>query len=118
MRLYVLLVTTMLTGCKSSDCERAVHRITEIVSTAPKGSEPSPAEQSAIDAIERTTVSQCTSEGLTPEQRDCILAANTYDDMVKLGNCPAIQAHKPSWLIVPAQELPRDAKPAPATDNR
>jgi hypothetical protein len=108
----------MLAGCRNPDCERAVHRITEIVGAAPKGSEPSAEEQSVIDAVARAMVGKCTSEGLTPEQRDCILAAKTYDDMSKLGSCPAIKAHKPSWLIVPMPDSTSDSRREPSTDDR
>jgi hypothetical protein len=102
-----ILVAVVLAGCKGTpDCERAVHHVMQILSDAKPSSgkpvsPPSADEQRVIDEVERVSIATCKDEGLSAPQLDCILAIETLDDMSRLGNCPAIAAHKPSWLKVP-----------------
>jgi hypothetical protein len=98
---YLLVTAIVVAGCsKGSDCERAVHHVFELTTHAgPKGSEPKHDEKEMIDTIEKTTIGACEREGLSAEQRDCILGMKTFDDMKAVSNCAAIKAKHPSWLL-------------------
>ena len=96
------MLVLVVAGCGKSDCQRAVHHVTELTTHAgPKGSEPKADEQAVIDRIEQVTIAACEREGLSAEQRDCILAMKTFGDMDAVTKCPAIAAKRPTWLIAP-----------------
>ena len=91
-----------LTGCdRNDDCKRAVTHLFEITTHVGVDSKPSKDEQRVIDGIVDMSIGKCRDEGLHPEARDCILAMKSFDDLTKLGACPGIAAHKPSWVMVP-----------------
>lgn len=86
-------------GCNksSTDCKRAVDHVFMLTLQGPK---PSSDEQAAIDQIQRMALDRCESEGLSPAQRDCILAAKALSDRQFL-MCPALVARPPTWIIAP-----------------
>lgn len=98
-----------LAGCgdKADLCSQAVrHMIDPSMGPAGSkpGSKPSKEEQQIIDFVLKLTLGQCRKEGLSRAQADCILAAKTLDQRLRLSECPAIKAHKPTWLQVPDAE--------------
>lgn len=107
----------------SDDCERAVGHVFAILKAGDEALGAMSAEESAArQQVETETVAQCRREGLTPAQRDCILAVKQpqfppYDknnkqpthqaleqmkrDLGNVATCPAIAAKRPSWLQIP-----------------
>ncbi len=99
-----LLAVALLAACsgKPSNCELAVHHVMNtLASNTPAGSEPKADEQAVIDQLGAQSVAQCTKEGLSDEQRDCILAIKGVGDLTKASDCAAIKAAHPSWLLTP-----------------
>lgn len=111
LALLALIVALGVACDKNDECKRTVHHLFEITTMSPgdKGGKPSADEQEAIDLIEKASIGRCRDEGLHADARDCILAMKTLDDLMKLGDCPGIVAHKPSWVIAG----PSDAMPKP-----
>lgn len=99
----VLALAAASAGCSreqpATDCQRAVHHVLHDL-TAPRGGRP-PSEQEAelIRQVEAMTVPICEREGLSPAQRDCILAARSAEDFSQMLKCPAIAAQRPSWIL-------------------
>lgn len=95
-----MLLLAALSGCKSElaeRCETAVRHMTNPV-PLPEGSEPGAEEQRLIDIVLKASINSCVKEGLSKEQADCILRVQTMDQLMELGECPAIKAKKPGWL--------------------
>jgi hypothetical protein len=104
MALMVVAVVAALAACggKSSNCEVAVHHVMKVLASGtPAGSEPKADEQAVIDQVEAQSVVQCTKEGLTDEQRACILAIKRTEDLAASSACAALEAKHPSWLLTP-----------------
>ena len=111
MRHALLLVIVVLAACdKNDDCKRAVNHLFDITTMSPPGvknSKPSDEEQQVIDMVKTTSLSGCRKEGLDPAARDCILAMKALADLEKLGDCPGIIAHHPSWVMAsPSADRP------------
>lgn len=98
MKLATILVLAAACHKPSANCERAVKHVVTLTLVA--GTKPKADEQAAIDQIEKGTMDQCDSEGLSDAQRDCILAARSLDDRTFL-MCPALVAKPPSWIFAP-----------------
>jgi hypothetical protein len=102
MRTIVIAMAVLALGCSGkSRCERGVHKVLEITTQAPKGSEPKADEREVIDQIETMTIGACEKEGLDEAQLDCILKMQTQHDLETLSTCPAIAAKHPSWVLAP-----------------
>ena len=56
-------------------------------------------EQRAIDEITKLSLTHCQQEGLTQAQLDCLLAATDWERIKQIGDCPAIKAKPPTWLV-------------------
>lgn len=107
-----LLLVALIAACDNNDdCKRSVNHLYGITSSPPgaKGSKPSADEQRIIDMVRTGALATCRKEGLDPAARDCILAMKSLEDLYKLGTCPGIVAHRPSWVI--AGPDPRDSQP-------
>jgi hypothetical protein len=87
---------------QASKCEQAVRHVT--FGMIPPGAEgqPSEGERRIMEMVARASIVKCESEGLSDAQAGCILAVKSVDELLALGQCPAIRDNKPSWLIVPA----------------
>jgi hypothetical protein len=111
---YLVLLALMVAfgvACdKTDDCKRAVHHLFDITMMSPEGkdSKPSSDEQEVREMVEKASIGKCRDEGLHADARDCILAMKTLDDLMKLGDCPGIVAHHPSWVMAgPSDALPK-----------
>lgn len=91
-------------------CDRAVGHIAQITSGASAGGAgaPSAEEQAIIDAVIDMSKVTCRREGLSQAQADCILAVGDVQAMLRLRQCPAIGARRPSWLALPPTEEQRE----------
>ena len=99
-----LLVITALAACgsKRSNCEVAVHHVAKTLAIGtPAGSAPKADEQAVIDQVEAQSIALCTREGLSDEQRACILAVKSVEDLAASSACAALKAKHPSWLLTP-----------------
>ncbi|MCX5742184.1 MAG: hypothetical protein NT062_06780 [Proteobacteria bacterium] len=103
-----LALLTLLVACSSTEtvgdrCTRGIDHLTTLGTTAPNGksAKPSAAEQHVIDGVWRSAMASCKAEGFTQAQLECILAATDVPTLLKVGECPAIKAKKPSWLVAP-----------------
>jgi hypothetical protein len=99
-----LLLVASIAACdrNDDDCKRSVNHLFDITTMSPPGvkdSEPSADEQRVIDLVKTGALATCRKEGLDPAARDCILATKSLEDLEKLGACPGIVAHHPSWVI-------------------
>ncbi len=101
----LLLVGNSLACDRDSDsdvpeeCEQAVeHVISFVVGPSDVVSE---GEQAAIEQVRSISMQTCASEGLSDEQLECILDAETMDEFMALGECEALRESPPSWLQVP-----------------
>jgi hypothetical protein len=74
-------------------CQRALAHLEEVWS---EGS--APVERVIIHTSFGPTIARCKREGLGEEQAACILALQHADDLLHLGECPAIRASPPAWL--------------------
>jgi hypothetical protein len=101
--LMVVAVVGALAACRGkSNCEVAVHHVMTVLAIdTPAGSEPKADEQAVIDQVEAQSVVQCTREGLSDEQRACILAIKRTEDLAASSACAALEAKHPSWLLTP-----------------
>mgnify|MGYP003377052147 CR=1 FL=1 len=104
-RALVVGAMVALAGCgdKADLCSQAVRHMID-PSMGPAGSKPGKEEQQIIDVVVKITLDQCRKEGLSRGQADCILAAKTLDQRLRLIECPAIKASKPTWLQIPDAE--------------
>ncbi len=100
-----LLLVALIAACDTNDdCKRSVNHLFDITMMSPpgaKGGKPSADEQRIIDVVKTGALATCRKEGLDPAARDCILAMKSLEDLEKLGACPGIVAHHPSWVIAP-----------------
>ncbi len=55
------------------------------------------------------SVASCESEGLTRAQEECVLAAQSAQDLGDVRECPAISQRRPSWLRLPPTEAEQEA---------
>jgi hypothetical protein len=76
-----------------------VHHVLHDLTTLRGGRPPSEQEAELIRQVEAMTVPICEREGLTPAQRDCILAARSAEDFSEMLKCPAIAERRPSWIL-------------------
>jgi hypothetical protein len=99
-----LLPALLLVGCdkKASKCEQAVRHVTFALIPADAESQPGEGERRIMEIATRMAMVKCESEGLSDAQAACILGVKTLDELLALGECPAIREKKPSWLILPA----------------
>jgi hypothetical protein len=98
--LFVVALLAAACGGKKANCDVAVHHLMKLLaSDPPAGSEPKADEQAVIDQVEAQSVVQCTKEGLSDEQRDCILAIKSAKELAASSDCAAIKAKHPSWLL-------------------
>jgi hypothetical protein len=101
------LLALALSACGNKDdfCSQAVRRVTfELIPKDGTG-QPSEDERRTMEAVVEMGIAQCRKEGLSKEQADCIMDVHTVDQMLRLGDCPAIAAKRPSWLSLPPPEL-------------
>jgi hypothetical protein len=98
-----LLPAALHVGCDKnvSKCEQAVRHVTFALIPADAESQPGEDERRIMEIATRMAIVKCESEGLSEAQAACILGAKTVDDLLALGECPAIRDKKPSWLILP-----------------
>jgi len=104
MTMRSLLVVALVAACsgKKSNCELAVHHVMKLLaSDTPAGSDLGVDEQAVIDQVEAQSSLQCGNEGLSDEQRDCILAIKSSKELALSSDCSAIKAKHPSWLLTP-----------------
>lgn len=113
-----------LGGCKSELAKRCEAAARHAVAPfpVPKGGERKEDEQRIIDLVIKTSIDSCLKEGLSQEQADCILNVHTMDQLMALGECPAIVAKQPSWLrVAPTraqmEELERELQARPDAGN-
>lgn len=109
-----LLLAVILAACGREEtvdqrCRRTIDHVKGIVTAA--GSQARRGERLVGGAAEIASMSVCTHEGLSPAQADCITAARDLDQLLAVGDCPAIQAKKPRWLVLPPGKLRRDSEP-------
>jgi hypothetical protein len=88
-------------GDEDDLCARATRHVMGVIEGTAPANGP---ERMVIDSVAVMTTGKCRAEGLSPAQADCILAVEDTDDMMRLGECPAIAANQPSWLILPPPE--------------
>lgn len=104
MRYVVVVVAVALAGCgeQNPNCKPAVDHVFAITVRGPNQELPAPRadEQAIIDQIKRQALDRCNRDGLSVEQRDCILAAKSLNDRAFL-TCPALVAKPPGWIIAP-----------------
>ena len=101
--LSMTLLALAVGGCKSElakRCEAAARHMAAPIPVA-KGDEPGEGEQRIIDVVIKMSTDSCLKEGLSREQADCILSVHTMDQLMALGECPAIAAKQPSWVRLP-----------------
>jgi hypothetical protein len=103
------LVVSLTIACSSDGgrCEKAVqHIMLGLIPTDAPG-QPGAGERAIIEVVAKAGIAQCKGEGLSQAQADCILAVKGVEpsDWRKLGECPAIAARKPSWLIIPSPDM-------------
>ena len=55
------------------------------------------------------SVASCEGEGLTRAQEECVLAAESAQELADVRECPAIAQRKPSWLRLPPTEAEQEA---------
>ena len=109
----VLLLAVLLTACGREEtvdqrCRRTIDHVKAIVAA---GGAAGRGEKMVGGAVEIASMSVCTHEGLSPAQADCITAARDLDQLLAVGDCPAIQAKKPRWLVLPPGKLRRASEP-------
>lgn len=109
------LVLACLAACgreESNDerCRRAIDHVKGIV-VAAEGANAGRGKKVLGGAAEIASMSLCTREGLSPAQADCITRARDLDQLLAVGSCPAIQAKKPRWLVLPPKKLLRGSEP-------
>ena len=111
--LLALLLATSVFACGegSKTCKEAVNHMG--FGIFPKGAEGAPegGELAIIKVGARMAIQECTKEGLSREQADCILAYEPFAKegsmltaMKTLSECPAIAKKRPSWLALPTPE--------------
>ena len=104
--LCVVLVLGSLAACskKQDDlCDRTLSHLTSLMDGGAQR-EMGTVEKAIYGLVTSGSVAQCRSEGLSQAQADCILTAKTRDQFMALGECEAIQAKKPSWLLLPPSQ--------------
>ena len=97
-----ILVALLVVGCGGKSdglCDQAVARVFELTVMGPPGSEPKDEEARVIDSVKSMALSRCKSEGLSPAQADCILAAHYPEWGDQLRACAAFAAKPASWVI-------------------
>ncbi|MEM9487563.1 MAG: hypothetical protein AAGC55_00395, partial [Myxococcota bacterium] len=118
----LILAVVTVAGCERDRgeylCDKAVKHV--LTGMIPPGSEPGENEKAIMDVTVSMTLAKCRAEGLSQAQADCIMAVQTIDQLLHLGECPAIAADRPSWLILPSPEAlelldqkKRNAQPSP-----
>lgn len=125
MRLFCVLsfavAALVFSACGSKEdlCTQAVRQML-VDERMPPGAKPGREEQEIIDLVVKQTVRECRKEGLSREQANCILAAKTFEQRMRLIECPAIKAKKPTWLRVPEvpelREMEESMKGAPGAE--
>lgn len=115
LRFAVAALGVVACGSKEDLCTQAVRQML-VDERMPPGAKPGPQEQQIIDLVVKQSVAECRKEGLSAEQANCILAAKNFEQRMRLIECPAIKAKKPTWLRVPEvpelreiEELMKDA---------
>jgi hypothetical protein len=108
------LVAVTLAACGREEtvderCRRTIDHVKAIVAADASGA--ARGEKVVIGAVEIASMSVCTHEGLSPAQADCITAARDRDQLVAVGECPAIREKKPRWLVLPPKKLLRGSEP-------
>lgn len=95
-------------GAEGDLCERAVHHT--VFAPMPPGAREQigEGERTIMRVSMEVSVARCRAEGLSQAQADCIFAVDDIDELLRLGECPAIRDNKPSWLILPPIELVDD----------
>ena len=100
----LVVVAVVLAGCgkENPNCKPAVDHVFELTVRGPNKEMAAPGkeEQAIIDQIKKQSLDRCNSDGLSVEQRDCILAAKSLTDRSFL-TCPALVAKPPRWIIAP-----------------
>lgn len=128
LHIATALLISALTGSLGCDddngvsarCQRAVDHVVMPLSQedgAANGA-PSADEMKIIQAVRNMALVTCQREGLSQAQAECIMAARTIDDRLRLGRCPAIRDRKPSWLQVPPEEILQQIEREPAQTFR
>ena len=116
MRLALLLAILLggAAACGNEEtvdqrCRRTIDHVKAIVAAEANGA--GRGKKVLGGAAEIASMSVCTHEGLSPAQADCITAARDLDQLLAVGACPAIQARKPRWLVLPPRKLLRGSEP-------
>ncbi len=91
-------------------CRRTIDHVKGFVGAA-EGTDAGRGKKVLGGAAEIASMSLCTREGLSPAQADCITATRDLDQLMAVGSCPAIQAKKPRWLVLPPKKLRRGSEP-------
>lgn len=98
-----LVTAVLLVACDkdTSKCEQAVRHVIFGMIPPDAPGQPEEGERRIMEATVRMAIATCESEGLSEAQATCILAAKSVDELLALGECPAIREKKPSWLMLP-----------------
>ncbi|HEU5061165.1 MAG TPA: hypothetical protein VFU21_31760 [Kofleriaceae bacterium] len=108
------LVAVTLAACGREEtvderCRRTIDHVKAIVAADAKAA--GRGKKVVGGAAEIASMSVCTHEGLSPAQADCITAARDLDQLLAVGECPAIREKKPRWLVLPPKKLLRGSEP-------
>ena len=110
-----LLCVLLLTSCKTKekndnepseknsinrqtdDCQEAVNHAHKFLMAG----NISDGEKRAMEVVMNSAVKKCRNEGLSSEQKACVMSASNLQEFMDLMACPAIKNKKPSWLSLP-----------------
>lgn len=97
-----LLLLAAGCGEENPNCKPAVEHVFELTVRGPNKEMTAPGaeEQAIIDQVKRQSLDRCNRDGLSVEQRDCILAAKSLADRTFL-MCAALVAKPPRWIVAP-----------------
>lgn len=108
LSLVALVLGTLASACAGKDapadlCTPAVKHVMDLTlaQTVKPGEQPSSDEKAALGMVMQSSIAQCKRDGLSQAQLDCIRGATDWAGFGKLGECPAIKAAKPNWLLLP-----------------
>ena len=108
LTLAVVVLGILATACSKDAgppdlCTPAVKHVIELTlaQSAARSGEVSSDEKAAMGMVMQSSIAQCKRDGLGQAQHDCILAATDWAGFGALGECPAIKAAKPNWLLLP-----------------
>ena len=90
-------------------CTRSIEHLTKLIHGGVDDITIGPREAAIIDATKAMSIASCGREGLTPAQEECVLAAQSAQDLGAVGECPAIVERKPNWLRLPPTKAEQEA---------